>query len=56
MAKCAVCEKGAHFGNAVSHSHRDLIRFGILTLSLLELRLMEQQKKMYVYCTSFTFR
>ena len=22
MAKCAVCEKGAHFGNAVSHSHR----------------------------------
>ena len=22
MAKCAICEKGAHFGNAVSHSHR----------------------------------
>ena len=22
MAKCAVCEKGAHFGNNVSHSHR----------------------------------
>ncbi|MDO5695969.1 MAG: 50S ribosomal protein L28 [Eubacteriales bacterium] len=22
MAKCEVCGKGAHFGNAVSHSHR----------------------------------
>lgn len=22
MAKCAICEKGAHFGIAVSHSHR----------------------------------
>ncbi|WP_443029442.1 large ribosomal subunit protein bL28, partial [Sporofaciens musculi] len=21
MAKCAICEKGAHFGNNVSHSH-----------------------------------
>ena len=22
MAKCAICEKAAHFGNKVSHSHR----------------------------------
>ena len=22
MAKCAVCGKGAHYGNNVSHSHR----------------------------------
>ena len=22
MAKCSICEKAAHFGNAVSHSHR----------------------------------
>ncbi len=22
MAKCAICEKGAHFGIKVSHSHR----------------------------------
>ncbi|MDR1017701.1 MAG: 50S ribosomal protein L28, partial [Lachnospiraceae bacterium] len=21
-AKCAICGKGAHFGNSVSHSHR----------------------------------
>lgn len=22
MAKCSICDKSAHFGNAVSHSHR----------------------------------
>ena len=22
MARCTICEKGAHFGNNVSHSHR----------------------------------
>ena len=22
MAKCEICSKGVHFGNAVSHSHR----------------------------------
>ena len=22
MAKCEICQKGAHFGNNVSHSHR----------------------------------
>ena len=22
MAKCAICEKGVHYGNNVSHSHR----------------------------------
>ncbi len=22
MAKCAICDKSVHFGNAVSHSHR----------------------------------
>jgi len=22
MAKCDICQKGAHFGNNVSHSHR----------------------------------
>ena len=26
MAKCAICEKGAHFGNNVSHSHRTELR------------------------------
>ncbi|MDA3846313.1 MAG: 50S ribosomal protein L28 [Vallitaleaceae bacterium] len=22
MAKCTICDKGVHFGNQVSHSHR----------------------------------
>ncbi len=22
MARCAICDRGAHFGNNVSHSHR----------------------------------
>jgi len=22
VAKCSICDKGVHFGNAVSHSHR----------------------------------
>ena len=26
MAKCAICEKGAHFGNNVSHSNRKTSR------------------------------
>ena len=27
MAKCDICGKGAHFGNAVSHSHRRSKKF-----------------------------
>ena len=37
MAKCAICGKGAHFGNAVSHSHR--------RSNLLKLKLTEQLRK-----------
>ena len=42
MAKCAICGKGAHFGNAVSHSHR---RSNNLTSNLLKLKLTEQLRK-----------
>lgn len=24
MAKCAICEKGVHYGNNVSHSHNEM--------------------------------
>ena len=34
MAKCAVCEKGAYFGNNVSHSHRRSNKCGNLTKSV----------------------
>ena len=45
MAKCAICEKAAHFGNAVSHSHRRSNK----TLSLLRLKLMAELRRcMYV--------
>ena len=40
MAKCAICGKGAHFGNAVSHS-----KCGNLTSNLLKLKLTEQLRK-----------
>ena len=33
MAKCAICEKGAHFGNNVSHSHRRSSKMWKSTLS-----------------------
>ena len=26
MARCAICDKGAHFGNNVSHSHRRICK------------------------------
>ena len=42
MAKCAICGKGAHFGNAVSHSHRR---------SNVKVKVNGAAKKMYV-CTS----
>ena len=45
MAKCAICGKGAHFGNAVSHSHRRSKKCGNLTSNLLKLKLTEQLRK-----------
>ena len=44
MAKCAICEKGAHFGNNVSHSHRK-------TPKSVRVKTEGGSKKMYV-CTS----
>ena len=32
MAKCSVCNKGAHFGIKVSHSHRRAVSYTHLTL------------------------
>ena len=47
MAKCAICGKGAHFGNAVSHSHR---RSNKMWKSI-KVKVNGAAKKMYV-CTS----
>ena len=45
MAKCAICGKGAHFGNAVSHSHRKS------NIKSVRVKVNGAAKKMYV-CTS----
>lgn len=52
MAKCAVCEKGAHFGIKVSHSHRRSNKMWKTNVKSVKVQLVNgQAKKMYV-CTS----
>ena len=45
MARCAICDKGAHFGIKVSHSHR------ISNIKSVRVKVNGASKKMYV-CTS----
>jgi large subunit ribosomal protein L28 len=52
MAKCAICEKGAHFGIAVSHSHRRTNKMWKANVKSVKVKVNDSQaKKMYV-CTS----
>ena len=52
MAKCAICEKGAHFGNSVSHSHRKSPKMWKSNVKSVRVKVGESAtKKMYV-CTS----
>ena len=51
MAKCAVCEKGAHFGNNVSHSHRRSNKMWKSNVKSVKVKTENGAKKMYV-CTS----
>lgn len=51
MAKCAICEKGAHFGNAVSHSHRRSNKMWKSNVKSVRVKVDGGSKKMYV-CTS----
>ena len=48
MAKCEICQKGAHFGNNVSHSHR---RSNAVWKSNVKSVRVSVNEKMYV-CTS----
>lgn len=50
MAKCAVCDKGVKFGNAVSHSHRKSNRAFKANLKHVTIKTEEGNKKAYV-CT-----
>ena len=52
MAKCAICEKGAHVGIEVSHSHRRSNKMGKANVKSVKVKVGDSQaKKMYV-CTS----
>ena len=51
MAKCAICEKGAHFGNNVSHSHRKTPKMWKSNVKSVRVKTEGGSKKMY-FCTS----
>ena len=47
MAKCAICEKGAHFGNNVSHSHRRSSKMWKSNVKSVKVKVDGGAKKMY---------
>ena len=51
MAKCAICEKGAHFGIQVSHSHRRSNKLWKSNIKKVKVNVNGTPSKMYV-CTS----
>ena len=52
MAKCAICEKGAHFGHAVSHSNRKTNKMWKSNVKSVKVKTADGgNQKMYV-CTS----
>ncbi|MCR5518202.1 MAG: 50S ribosomal protein L28 [Lachnospiraceae bacterium] len=51
MAKCAICEKAAHFGNNVSHSHRRSNRMWKANIKSVKVNLNGTVQKMNI-CTS----
>ncbi|MBR1814172.1 MAG: 50S ribosomal protein L28 [Lachnospiraceae bacterium] len=51
MAKCAICQRDAHFGNKVSHSHRRSNKMWSNNVKHVRVAVPNGTKKMYV-CTS----
>lgn len=51
MAKCAICGKGAHFGNNVSHSNRKSSKMWKSNIKSVRIKVNGGTKKTYV-CTS----
>ena len=51
MAKCAICEKGVHYGNNVSHSHRRSNRIWNSNIRSVKCVVNGAQKKLHV-CTT----
>lgn len=52
MAKCAICEKGAHFGIKVSHSHRRSNRMWKSNIQPVRVKLDDGTTKRIYVCTS----
>ena len=48
MAKCAVCGKGVHFGNNVSHSHRRSNRIWNSNIKRVKCKVNGAAKRLYV--------
>ena len=48
MARCAICDKGAHFGNNVSHSHRRSNKMWKSNIKSVRVKVNGGTKKMYV--------
>jgi len=51
MAKCDICGKGVHFGNAVSHSHRRSNKIWKSNIKSVKVKTVGGAKTMHV-CTS----
>lgn len=51
MARCAICDKGAHFGNAVSHSNRKTNKKWSANIKSVKINVNGGSKKTNV-CTS----
>ncbi|MCI8514774.1 MAG: 50S ribosomal protein L28 [Lachnospiraceae bacterium] len=51
MAKCAICQRDAHFGIKVSHSHRRSNKMWSNNVKSVRVKVNGGTKKMYV-CTS----
>lgn len=51
MAKCAICEKAAHFGIKVSHSHRRSNKMWKANVKSVKVKVNGRTQRMYV-CTS----
>lgn len=51
MARCAICDKAAHFGNNVSHSHRRTNHMWRSNIKSIRVKTDTGVHKMYV-CTS----
>ena len=50
MAKCAVCSKGIHFGNNVSHSNRKASRMWGSNIQSVNCKVNGETKRLHV-CT-----